>query len=179
MGFEVVWQDNIPIHPLLANEVWDKLAQCGSEVRVLPADEVLAWLRMRAATPTGKPEHRQPSLWFVPFFSRIQTACVNACALCVQKPETHSAVTGQKTCQSGHIITWRNNERQHDDEATFLGLAKAWFDLETNMTAAVFYSEVILRSSLKILSEDVISEVISLVEDLGLCVKHPTGSALP
>lgn len=47
------------------------------------------------------------------------------------------------------------------------------------MTAAGFYSEVILRSSLKILSEDVISEVISLVEDPGLCVKHPTGSALP
>lgn len=47
------------------------------------------------------------------------------------------------------------------------------------MTAAGFYSEVILRSSLKILSEDVISEVISLVENPGLCVKHPTGSALP
>lgn len=37
------------------------------------------------------------------------------------------------------------------------------------------FSEVILRSSLKILSEDVLSDVISLLEDPGVCVKRPTG----
>lgn len=36
-------------------------------------------------------------------------------------------------------------------------------------------SEVILRSSLKILSEDILSDVIRLLEDPRVSVKHPTG----
>lgn len=36
-------------------------------------------------------------------------------------------------------------------------------------------SEVILRSSLQILSEDVLSDAIRLPEDPGVCVEHPTG----
>lgn len=129
MGFEVVWQENIPMYPLLATKVWDKLAQGGSEVRVPPAGGVLAWLRMRVATPTGNPKHGQPFLWFLSSFffffsSRIQTACVNVCVLCVQKPATHSAVTGQKTCQSGHIITWHESERKSENVAAVLGSAR-------------------------------------------------------
>lgn len=120
MGFAVVWTDNIPIHPLLANKVWDKLAQCGSEVCVLPAKEVLAWLRMRAATPTGKAKHGKPSSWW---------ACENVCVLRVQKPATHSAVTGQKTREIGHTIKWHCNKRQTESVAFVLASARGliWF----------------------------------------------------
>lgn len=157
----MVWQDNIPKHPFMEEPSGMKWLKVASRFTSLqPRSSWRDW-ECERRPPQGNNKHGRPSFLSMSFFFFLHRLCE---CLCYPKASAHSAVTaGQKTGRCSLGFSYR------------AGLG----NFEINMTAAGFYSEVILRSSLKILSEEVIIEVISLVEDARLCAKHPTGSAFP
>lgn len=53
--------------------------------------------------------------------------------------------------------------------------SQLWYRTEQHNMQSTGLSEEVLRSSLRILSEDVLNDVISLLEDPRVCAKHPTG----